>query len=187
MVSLSETAGCALLVLGDLSEAQSKNLAAQAETLPPAVFALPQAVPAVAEALGLEMDNARFFKLKRGANADGVFDGLGAADLYFKQWLEAPAVVGGGVAGTEPAVLGHVKVGQSAVFFCGLDSHDVQGERQRAKALRLVGTLLTNAAQAVNAQLPPLDLTAGTVEVGSDGSPYALQALTYNPYKYRRW
>ena len=63
----------------------------------------------------------------------------------------------------------------------------MQGERQSAKVLRLVGTLLANAARAANADLAALDLTASEVEVGVDGSPYAVQALTYNPYKYRRW
>ena len=75
----------------------------------------------------------------------------------------------------------------STVFFCGLDLAKVQGERQAAKALRLLRTLLAYAARAANADLPPLDQTAGEVEVGADGSPYAVQALTCNPYKYRRW
>ncbi len=188
VASLTEAGQAALLVLGDLSEAQRGQLAdAAPDKLPPAVFALPQAMPALAEAAGVATENARFSKLTKPADADDTFAGLSAADLYFKQWLEASALVGERVIATGPPVVGSVKVGETAVFFCGLDPDKVQGERQSAKALRLVGTLLANAARAANADLAALDLTASEVEVGADGSPYAVQALTYNPYKYRRW
>ncbi len=183
--SVAEAEGHGLLVLGDLPEAVGKELAGG--KLSPTVFALPQAVPALAQALGLKTEAARFFKLSKPSEADEMLRGLSAADLYFKQWLEAPTLVGASVAGSEPVVVGHIKVGPSTLYFCGLDPAQVQGERQRAKAMRLVGTLLTNAAWAANADLPPLDLTVGQVEIGSAGSPYAVQALTYNPYKYRRW
>ncbi|MEA3401543.1 MAG: LamG-like jellyroll fold domain-containing protein [Armatimonadota bacterium] len=181
--SSAGAANAALLVIGEVEDATTLSTAPR----PPALMLLPQALPDVAEALGLATEPAHFFRLQRPPTPNPAFRGLCAADLYLKQWVEAPALVGEDLAVTAPAVAGRTTVGGSTVYICGIDPGVIQGQRQRAKALRLVATILSNAAAEANVSLPALDIAAGSVEVASEGSPYALEALTYNPYEYRRW
>ncbi|MGC9319767.1 MAG: hypothetical protein ACP5KN_17170, partial [Armatimonadota bacterium] len=181
--SPAEAADAALLIVGEVQE----PAALSADALPPAVMLLPQSLPDVAEALGLATEPARFFRLQRPATPNPALRGLSAADLYLKQWAEAPALLGEHPAMTSPAVAGRAIVSDSAVYLCGIDPSAIEGPRQRAKALRVVATILSNAAREANASLPGLNLAASEMEVASEGSPYALEALTYNPYEYRRW
>ena len=92
-----------------------------------------------------------------------LLTGIGAADLYLKQWHTMPVCLpeNGWRTLTQPGLLAVKQVGKGRLIACTLDPAQLAGTRGHPKALRFWNLLLAN-----------LQATRPALEISTNATPY---------------